>query len=211
MLLIKLTPQGEPIKLMNAGRIISSVPHPSGTYIMYRGFSIDRPDQFSVTELFTYFKSKINEKSISKEVVTLYVRSIDDVPVNEERPINIESIVYGVTYAGGTLLYCEGDVTGSSRLQVTLAVSSTIDEIIANVAISYEGLGSPVQVEIFGNAGYIQPNQHNLGSIIQVDFFLLDQVTGTLEPYEIYYKIHSDGLIEWQSLTTIVRGVAVIQ
>lgn len=64
-------------------------------------------------------------------------------------------------------------------------------------------------IEITGQAGYITPTQHKLGSVLQVDFF--KSTNGILEPYEIFYQVYPDGTIEWQSNSVIDSGVAIIK
>lgn len=65
-------------------------------------------------------------------------------------------------------------------------------------------------IMVGGDSGYIEANEHGLGSNIQVDFFFYNE-SNTLSPINIYYEILSTGRIYWKSNIVITNGCAIIK
>lgn len=143
------------------------------------------------------------------ESVPLLVISQDGYPLQREEPLITENIVHAYSdSAGSKVVYSETHIGISPAKKSILLVSQTLDEILSRLRFAQEAAVG-VDISIAGLVGYITSAEHGLGNIISVDFFRV--IAGEYIPVKLYYKIHTNNTIEWQSGTPIVTGVARVK
>jgi hypothetical protein len=188
-------------ELLNTSLILSINPLGSDTVISYKYFEkvINIVLTGTVSEILSTLSTN---RKYSIDLLVLHVISIDGLVKNQDMPINLSSVIRGVTRGSHSLLYCDASYFNRDTKSVSIEVSETLDQIVTDQLFTFEAGTGPTSLALSG-VDLIDGDTlitHDMGTSLMGVFI---QIDGIWQPWSFHYGQDESELTPSEQLISV--------